>query len=346
MATATDRSLINFIRGSAVFLMLWGHCIQCCCGGQFDFFENTVFKIIYAFHMPLFMLVSGYLFFFSAQKRDLTELIEYKTKSLLYPILMCSVFHLVFTKSFSVLRGKFSGILGGTSLTDYWFLWSVIACSISLGLSVKITRKVYLQGLFILCGVICVALLPCWESNVYMYPYFIIGYLYARNKEKLGRIINYIGPVSLAAYIAMLIFFRKEHYIYVSGIFGGESFSESLIIDLFRWGIGLVGSCAAVWICKLLHPVLKIKLKTLIEKTEKLGEHSLAVYTLSVSFLSFLLPVIANKVLFYIPVDLNKYIWLYNLVITTVLAVGYSVFLLLLIRLLKKIGLYRLLFGR
>ena len=88
---------INLLRGIAIFLMLWGHCIQYCCGEQFDFFENDLFKAIYSFHMPLFMTISGYLFFFSASKRELAELVPYKVKSLLYPILMGSIVNLIIT---------------------------------------------------------------------------------------------------------------------------------------------------------------------------------------------------------------------------------------------------------
>ena len=341
--TPTNRALINYIRGIAIFLMLLGHCIQYCCGGQFDFFENEIFKIIYAFHMPLFMLISGYLFFFSARKRELPELIEYKVKSLLYPILMCSVFNLIVTKGISILRGNYNGILGGTSLTDLWFLWSVIACSIAMGFAVKITKKAILNCLLVAFGFIFISILPCWEMNVYMYPYFIAGYLYAGNREKLGKIFHLSGAISLAAFIAMLPFFKREHYIYTSGILGGGCFSENIKINFFRWGIGLFGSIAAVWICKLVHLVLTEKLKCFVEK---MGEYSLAMYALSVSFLSFLLPKIANRFYFYIPINLNSFIWLYNLIFMPILAIVYSFSLLLLIKLLKKMKIYRLIFGK
>ena len=66
-----NRLFINVLRGAAVFLMLWGHAIQYCSADTFDFFENTAFKTIYSFHMPFFMLISGYLFYFSFRKKDL-----------------------------------------------------------------------------------------------------------------------------------------------------------------------------------------------------------------------------------------------------------------------------------
>lgn len=97
MNSEKQSNFINLLRGLAIFLMLWGHCIQYCCGGHFDFFENGLFKAIYSFHMPLFMVISGYLFFFSASKRTLAELVPYKVKSLLYPILMGSIVNLIIT---------------------------------------------------------------------------------------------------------------------------------------------------------------------------------------------------------------------------------------------------------
>lgn len=79
---------IDFIRGVAVFLVLWGHAIQYSCLDSFDFFENIVFKFIYSVHMPLFMLVSGYLFSISFKKKALKNLLPHRIQSLLQPIIM------------------------------------------------------------------------------------------------------------------------------------------------------------------------------------------------------------------------------------------------------------------
>lgn len=68
-----------------------GHCIQYSSVGNFDFFENIVFKVIYSFHMTLFMLISGYLFYYSFKKRNLKELLVHRTQSLVQPIVMCGI---------------------------------------------------------------------------------------------------------------------------------------------------------------------------------------------------------------------------------------------------------------
>ena len=57
---------IDAIKAFAIFCVVLGHCIQYGSGIFYlkdeIYFENWLFKIIYSFHMPLFMLISGYLF--------------------------------------------------------------------------------------------------------------------------------------------------------------------------------------------------------------------------------------------------------------------------------------------
>lgn len=63
---------IDLIKGIAIFLVVFGHSIQYGSGSYFLksglFFQNNVFKVIYSFHMPLFMLVSGFLFYSSKDR--------------------------------------------------------------------------------------------------------------------------------------------------------------------------------------------------------------------------------------------------------------------------------------
>lgn len=60
---------IDFVKAVAIILVIVGHCIQYGSGNDVlsasTFFDDKVFKFIYSFHMPLFMLVSGYLYSFS-----------------------------------------------------------------------------------------------------------------------------------------------------------------------------------------------------------------------------------------------------------------------------------------
>ena len=80
---------IDFIRGTAILLVVLGHNIQYGSGDPFyqteGYLENTLFKLIYSFHMPLFAVLSGYLFYWSMKKPPKIVLIK-RLISLLIPI--------------------------------------------------------------------------------------------------------------------------------------------------------------------------------------------------------------------------------------------------------------------
>ena len=71
MDNLTDRRdyFIDFAKGISILLVLWGHCIQYMSAGTVDFFEDNAFKVIYSFHMPLFMLLSGYVSYWGRNKK-------------------------------------------------------------------------------------------------------------------------------------------------------------------------------------------------------------------------------------------------------------------------------------
>ena len=58
---------LDILKGILVLLVVWGHAIQF--GFGFEYvekyycFDDNIYKLIYSFHMPLFMAISGYLFF-------------------------------------------------------------------------------------------------------------------------------------------------------------------------------------------------------------------------------------------------------------------------------------------
>ena len=88
---------IDSIKGFAIFLVVMGHAIA----WQFEDFYSVLesdemlplfwWKVIYAFHMPLFMFVSGYLFprRFTGFK-DLQSYLFRKVYSLAIPYIVCS----------------------------------------------------------------------------------------------------------------------------------------------------------------------------------------------------------------------------------------------------------------
>ena len=81
MYTKTRSEELDISKGIAIFLVVWGHIIQYSFAGKEEFYENIIFRLIYGFHMPLFMIISGYLFFYSCEKYDLKRIVKKQFKN-------------------------------------------------------------------------------------------------------------------------------------------------------------------------------------------------------------------------------------------------------------------------
>lgn len=349
-------SFVNLLRGMAVFLMLWGHCIQYCMPSGMDFFENTIFKIIYSFHMPLFTLISGYLFYFSFEKRQLKELLKRRCFGLLQTIICCGLFiYLLSSGIFSILKGDFSWVFRlrwASGFLQLWFVWSILSASIVVGLVCKLINIKWLKIVLLLVGIVIVYLFPCGEMNAFMYPYFLIGFYFNKYKNKLPKKLINVKLLSLVLFPLILIFFDKQHYIYTSGLFGkGYGIIEYIKIDLFRWCAGLIGSVFLITVMEFIYKYLVVKKEKffVFKWLNFLGEKSLQTYALSVIFLSAYLPLVYPLLIGLAPeIELFfvKNIWIYNLGFTLILGIIYSVLIGAIVKLLEICKLNKILFGR
>ena len=332
---ADEKFYINVVKGVAIFLMIWGHCIQSCALDAFDYFDNWMFKIIYSFHMPLFMMVSGYLFYYSFEKRDLKELIIHRAKPLIQCIVVGNIItYFATTVVFSIFRGEFGlTILSGwiNSFSGLWFLWSVLSASTIVAIISKKISQPIIQILLLFCGIIIVFLFPNGTLNAYVYPYYIIGFLFAKYKNRINKWILNLRYISLLLFPISLFFFHKEHYIYTSGLFGNgytQSIWEIIQIDATRWVVGFIGCIFALTVIYGLVALFEKSLgsglrKILLRPLEKAGSSSLQIYVLSMIFVSSYLP--SGYRLFIDLCGIGNFmannIWIYNLLFTFSLAI-------------------------
>lgn len=224
--------------------------------------------------MPLFAVISGYLFFYSVTRYKLDDLIKRKTQSLLQPIVICGILYyysvIVLKKA---IRGDFSGILSGSwlsTLNGYWFLWSMLCSSLAVALAVKLAKTKTMRLVFLSLGFVFVSIFPNWTQNVFLYPYFIIGFGYAKyERSKIKKHVKRFFVLSIPIHIVMLIFYKREYSIYISGL-------SNLDYNCYRWLIGLVGSISIIFICNWIYNKAKgQKIKCFFID---LGIHSLQVY--------------------------------------------------------------------
>lgn len=278
---------IDVIKGVASFLVVIGHNIQTLKGIEYaggDFYNNPVYSFIYTFHMPLFMLVSGYLFYNSTNKYSAEELIISKGKSVLIPIFvwtyLINLLLILFDKvDMSLFKYLFS------PLTAIWFLWAIFYSS----LGTLIGKKFFNDNIWFHITVIFILLLLPdvlhKEYYAFMYPYFIAGY-YAKKKE--FKIENINIWLNLIPFTLLLSLWGVDKYIYTSGItlLFENNLLNMIYIDMYRWLIGFVGSLTIIKIIDLIMGIWK-KEYALLANT---GKFSLGIYIIGIYFSNYIFP--------------------------------------------------------
>ncbi|MBE5881040.1 MAG: DUF1624 domain-containing protein [Lachnospiraceae bacterium] len=274
---------LDIIRGIAVFLVLWGHSLQYFSTWQINIYENTAFRFIYSFHMPLFMLLSGYFFYFTVQKNNVTKLIFNRLRTIGIPLvswgILIALSEYYFSRQISLKDIWFQ-------IENIWFLWSVLIASLIVGITYRIFRKFKWCPLMHIAIFLILFLAPTQlriiqdYRTLYVYPYFIIGFLYNEYKDKIPNVLKLVRYLSIPLYIIMFPQFHQNTYIYttqISILNSALGTAEQLKIDMFRWGIGLVGSLLVMVIVELLikSRYLSIILNLLFSR---LGTISLQVY--------------------------------------------------------------------
>lgn len=348
---------LDVVKGVSIWLVLWGHSIQYFSVGKLDFFEDGTFKFIYSFHMPLFMLVSGFLFFYSQKNKSLIQILKRKIIGIGIPIISWNTLLYVVQIIINYLQDddlNLSLIGWLNSLKGLWFLWSILAISIVVAIICKISKgKGKLQIVLLILGIACMPLFPNRVMNMFMYPYFIAGFLFNAYKEIIPNKLLNFKNISLLIFPIMLNFYEKKHYIYTSGInpFSSEyGVVGQISIDIFRWGIGFTGSifiiCILEMILKNMKPNKKINI--IINQAAKLGVVSLQIYVMQRICLEF----VASKVYQIISKEIGfnllaQNTFLYNFVFTPLIALTFAIVLFHITKLINKNNkLSYILFGR
>lgn len=265
---------ISEVKGFAILCMLLGHVIQILSDNYLD---NKLFVIIYSFHMPILMFISGYFFRFSVEKYSLQELVKNKCKHILIPIIFWS-FPIFLFRFFSLFSSghSFSESLCtvGMSFFGLWFLWSVFLNSIWVG----IIKKVFANNLIIhIVSIMACFFIPICAPYLFMFICFEIGYGLAR--IQLKRIIdnNLIFICSLLFCIILLYFYKSSYLCDISGMSVLRGGIKQLAVDLYRLVSALLVSFF------IISFFLRIKV---IKILDLYGIHTMGIYILSMYLLS------------------------------------------------------------
>lgn len=283
--TENKKRAIEFdiLKGFAIFLVIMGHAILHLSSNEVK--TNWLYLFICSFHMPLFMLISGF-FSFKALQSPLKEMVKKKFWQLVYPTITFGVIFLLLDflfSNFQINKG-IGEILGG-----FWFLKSCFLCFVILGISLKLFRGnqiwASLFALFISQG------MPFFKLT-YMMPFFILGFLLATRQHYLYKKPGHLFLVSTVLFIISFIFYGEENFPLMqvkSALLNGEIsiIGAYLNYQSLRLFTGLTGSIMVISLVVWL--VEKYGLKKDSFNLYLYGRHTLEIYILQTYFLETLL---------------------------------------------------------
>ncbi|MCR5361765.1 MAG: acyltransferase family protein [Bacteroidales bacterium] len=193
---------LDSVKGLLILLVVLGHIIGNCGLGVIN---DRIWHFIYIFHMPLFILVSGY---FTSRKSD-QKAFWGKSVKIILPLIVFQILSILLLFVFFHHKLSISFLL-----TPYWTLWyllSLVFWRVIIQFSPKsLVDKPYLYlmcSLVIaaLCGLMPYGRILSIQRTLSFCPFFLLGYYMRQGIIKTQMWPNYISIV-LCVLFAILIF--------------------------------------------------------------------------------------------------------------------------------------------
>mgnify|MGYP004732736881 CR=1 FL=1 len=286
---------LDCIKGSLILLVILGHVIQYNSLRNFD--DNIVFRIIYSFHMPTFIMVSGYVYAYTkVNKINIIEFIKKNIYRLIIPFI-----------TWYIIKYFVGGVYYETKFLEYifkliirpdnglWFLWIIFLLRNIFFLIDKFNQYiksenvlkselimlilVYFLLIIIPGGILGIGLLKKY------YIFFLLGYIinkiyYKFNNIKINKIIYFVN-IFIFFMFSIQWYRTKPPLIYDILINKGEFFIGWICIYIYPLATAILGAISIYIITKYL--IIKS------EKFKKVfiyfGKNTLGIYGIHYYFL-------------------------------------------------------------
>ena len=281
MIITNRKYFIDLLKTFAILLVIFGHIIQ-----QFqpnNYKENIMFTIIYSFHMPLFMLLSGYFFEDKLENiqnlQNLVVIFKNKFMQLILPIILWTII-IVVCEYLIYQRMDF---FVNEFISSFWFLRCLFLCIVLASIGKCVCKS----------NTICFILLTLVISHVGsvfttynvsgLYPSFLLGFLLKKIDGRLTtnklRIVTCVFSI---LFIIMLIPFDYSYIEYLSFnlyhyfIIGEEYTLYNGYLESYKLIIGLLGGTLFFCIFKLFFE--RSFVSNGWQRISKIGQQTLAIY--------------------------------------------------------------------
>jgi fucose 4-O-acetylase-like acetyltransferase len=223
---AGRNEFVDYLKGWLILLVVWGHAIQYLAYQDAQFWSDPIFRLIYIFHMPLFMAVSGYVGFGAIQRLAVPAYASRRIRQVLAPILgWAIVFRLLLALPGWLLAGapapaawfiKLGHDLQFESWLRFWFLWAVFLAA----MITAVLRAARLDRWPAFLFVTIASLFLPDEANLGLIksvlPFYFLGHLFARGPLIPSASLQpKLLGVGLAATLAAWLAWKPQYHAYL-----------------------------------------------------------------------------------------------------------------------------------
>lgn len=245
---------LSILQGWSMLLVVIGHVVL-----TDDMYDpqypisSYLYNVIYSFHMPLFIFISGWLLYYTsiARSRSYKEVILSKLKRLLIPFYFftcLSVLIKIILAQFVKRQIDINELIdtfilySSNPLKELWFIVVLFVMMIGYPLYTFMIKTLWGESLMLVLGGIIFFLCPTdihilfFHKFIYLFFFFILGIIVAHHKLIERIHLPIIGSIAICLFVIFNIF-NTEHYVLINFInsFAGILFSVCFCLFLARW---------------------------------------------------------------------------------------------------------------
>ena len=225
---------IDTIKAILIFLVVLGHLLELNLTGKAKF----AYCFIYMFHMPLFVLLSGYFFKFEKRKFIKRIIMPYFIFQTIYTIFNC------------LYLQKHNIVFNYTK--PYWIMWYLLAYALWGIFATIFDTKNLKQQIIVIAALFIIGVLIGFDDSIEYYltlsrffvflPFFMLGYYsknwtsICNNKDKMKKNFKIIIGIVLLIIVGIVFYYIFTQYKnwQVSWLYGSFPYSKQNYSFIFR----------------------------------------------------------------------------------------------------------------
>lgn len=320
----------DIIKLFGMFCVVWAHVMQNLTVNSNYWLYDSACRIVFSFHMPLFMMVSGYFAYSSLFKPSLLSVVRRKFVQLIIPSVLWGLIvtglAMVVHRDFSADKFRF---LAENTLFSYWFLKALFFCYLLTLLGAAFFR--YSRTMFVLYIILMLALSNYldYSNAMSMMPFFMFGLFLHYHSDRIINNAKIVLVISLATYLLMFSTWAFSDYNMYSHPFSFSNLRQFTI----RTIIGLSGSLC--WII-IIKKVIDSFNCSLFNKLSKMGQMTMGIYLIQLIFAESLCKIMSVHVsTMFSKLPPPIWVW-YDFIITPMLTIVIMLIIVWIIKLIRK----------